>query len=114
VEDCTEICMVFGREILGMGKKKLLGFLVIGKTLEKGTAKPMDLVLGNWPGRVNTWEPALCDGVEFCLAASGGFIGAAFEWLDVGRLVKVEETWEVSAGREVGSDCRSENRGNMG
>jgi hypothetical protein len=107
-EEASKVCAVFGRKTLGMGEKELLGFLIIGEPLEKGATETVDLVLGDGPGCINAWEPALCNSVKFRWAASGGFIGAAFGLLDRGGLVKVEEAGEVGGG------CRSGDRGRLG
>jgi hypothetical protein len=38
-EDFSKICSVFGWKALGVGEKKLLGFLVIGEPLEEGATE---------------------------------------------------------------------------
>jgi hypothetical protein len=92
-EDFLKVGTVFGREGSGVSKEEFLGVVVVSKPLKNGATETVDLVVGDGPGCVDTWNAAFCNGIEFVGIAFGCFVGAAFRGL--GRWVsEVEEAWK--------------------
>lgn len=102
LEYFPEICSVFWREVVGVGEKESLGIVVVSEPLENGATEPMDLVLGNGPGGIDTWEATFRDGVEFRCIAPGGFVGSACGQLGGGGLAS-----EVEHARRFGGGVGS-------